>query len=196
MKNEHTIKIISDVFSLYEKFGNADYIGEPVSQLQHMCQAAQLAEAEGYDEEIILAAFFHDIGHLCEHIMNTVPMDQYGVADHETIAGNYLREKGFSGRIAALVENHVQAKRYLTAKMPGYYDKLSAASKQTLSMQGGVMNKEEMETFEKDPLHPLYIKLREWDDTAKLEGQPLPSLDKYKRMAMRHLTGEQTLPEM
>jgi phosphonate degradation associated HDIG domain protein len=193
MQNEHTIKIISEVFSLYEQFGDADYIGEPVSQLQHMCQAAQLAEAEGYDEEIILAAFFHDIGHLCEHIMDTVPMDQYGVADHETIAGNYLRGKGFSGKIAALVENHVQAKRYLTAKTPGYYDKLSTASKQTLSMQGGVMNKEEMEAFEKDPLHPLYIKLREWDDKAKLENQPLPSLEKYKAMAIHHLAGEGTI---
>jgi putative nucleotidyltransferase with HDIG domain len=160
-----------------------------VSQLEHMCQAAQLAESEGYDEEAVLAAFFHDIGHLCEHIMETTPMDQYGVADHENIAGNYLREKGFSERIASMVENHVQAKRYLTAKMPGYYDKLSGASKQTLLKQGGVMNREEMEAFEKDPLHSLYVKLREWDDTAKLEGQPLPSLEKYKTMAIHHLTG-------
>jgi len=57
------------IISLYHQFGNEDYIGEPVSQLEHMCQCAELAEKEGYDEEVILAAFFHDIGHLCEHIM-------------------------------------------------------------------------------------------------------------------------------
>lgn len=187
MQKEQAEKNISEIFSLYEDYGNADYIGEPVSQLEHMCQAAQLAAAEGHEEEIILAAFFHDIGHLCEHIMETTPMDQYGVADHETIAGNYLRQKGFSEKLALLVENHVQAKRYLTYAVSGYYDKLSEASKQTLLKQGGVMTKEEADAYEKDPLLPLYLKLREWDDLAKLEHQPLPLLDEYKRMALRHL---------
>ncbi len=74
---------IALIISLYEKYGNADYIGEPVSQLEHMCQSAQLAEAEGYSEEVILAAFFHDIGHLCEHFMPVAFMGGYGVVDHE-----------------------------------------------------------------------------------------------------------------
>jgi len=56
---------LQEVFSLYEKFGDADYIGEPVSQIEHMSQAAQLAMKEGLDDEVILAAFFHDIGHIC-----------------------------------------------------------------------------------------------------------------------------------
>ena len=60
---------VNEIFGLYQKYGDEDYIGEPVSQVEHMCQAAQLAEAEGYPEEVILAAFFHDIGHFCEHIM-------------------------------------------------------------------------------------------------------------------------------
>ncbi len=38
---------VEDVFAMYEKFGQADYIGEPVSQVEHMVQAAQLAEGEG-----------------------------------------------------------------------------------------------------------------------------------------------------
>jgi len=49
---------IEDIFSLYEKFGKEDYIGEPVSQIEHMCQAAKLAEEESFDDEVILAAFF------------------------------------------------------------------------------------------------------------------------------------------
>lgn len=48
---------IADVFGLYEQYGTADYIGEPVSQLEHMSQAAQLAMAEGVDDEVVLAAF-------------------------------------------------------------------------------------------------------------------------------------------
>ncbi len=164
-----------------------DYIGEPVSQIEHMCQAAQLAEMEGFDDEVVLAAFFHDIGHLCQHIMETHSMDGFGVSDHEIIAGNYLREKGFSEKIARLVESHVQAKRYLTCKNPGYYHQLSAASKVTLERQGGVMNETEAELFEQDHLHLLYIKLREWDDKAKLENIPLPGLERFRQKALYHL---------
>lgn len=52
-----TRDIVEEVFALYAAYGNADYIGEPVSQLEHMSQAAQLAESEGYPPEVILAAF-------------------------------------------------------------------------------------------------------------------------------------------
>lgn len=34
--------IVTEILDLYRKFGNNDYIGEPVSQLEHMSQAAQL----------------------------------------------------------------------------------------------------------------------------------------------------------
>lgn len=189
MHPEHAKAIVAEIFSLYEQHGSDDYIGEPVSQLEHMCQAAQLAEAEGYDEEVILAAFFHDIGHLCEHIMTVSDMNGYGVVDHELLAGKYLRQKGFSEKIARLVESHVQAKRYLTYKIPGYHSRLSDASKMTLEQQGGVMNEEEARFFEEDRNHTLFIKLREWDDMAKLQYQALPSLERYKEMAFRHLMG-------
>jgi 2-amino-1-hydroxyethylphosphonate dioxygenase (glycine-forming) len=187
MTEEQAMLIADELFSLYEKYGSAEYIGEPVSQLEHMCQAALLAEAEGYDNEVILAAFFHDIGHLCEHIMSVKQMQGYGVVDHETLAGAYLREKGFSEKIARLVENHVAAKRYLTYKYPDYYERLSVASKMTLEQQGGRMDETEAGFFEEDSLHPLYISLRKWDDMAKLEHQPLPSLQRYKEMAVQHL---------
>lgn len=187
MNQEKAQKIVDEIFALYDQYGGDDYIGEPVSQLEHMCQAAQLAQAEGHDDEVVLAAFFHDIGHLCEHIMTVGQMDGYGVVDHEILAGNYLRQKGFSGKIVRLVESHVQAKRYLTYKYPDYYSKLSEASKITLEKQGGVMNKTEAELFEQDHLHLLFIKLRQWDDKAKLRHQPVPSLDRYKEMAFYHL---------
>ena len=38
-------QIVDEVFSLYELHGDEDYIGEPVSQLEHMSQAAALAKA-------------------------------------------------------------------------------------------------------------------------------------------------------
>jgi phosphonate degradation associated HDIG domain protein len=187
MTQEEAKAVVNEVFSLYEQYGTEDYIGEPVSQIEHMCQAAQLAESEGFDNEVILAAFFHDIGHLCEHIMPVQQMDGYGVADHEKLGKAYLERKGFSKKIGRLVESHVQAKRYLTYKYPAYYEKLSPASKITLEKQGGVMQEAEARQFEADPLHALFIKLREWDDKAKEEQQPIPSLQKYKDLAYLHL---------
>ena len=90
--------VVNEIFSLYESYGADDYIGEPVSQIEHMCQAAQLAEAEGYDDEVILAAFFHDVGHLCEHVFETKQMDGYGVMDHESLAVSICVKKVFQKR--------------------------------------------------------------------------------------------------
>jgi phosphonate degradation associated HDIG domain protein len=187
MKKEEAEIIVDEIFSLYETHGNADYIGEPVSQLEHMCQAAQLAEEEGYDDEVVLAAFFHDIGHLCEFIMPVELMEGVGVLDHESIGQAYLVNKGFSERVAKLVRSHVEAKRFLTFKFPEYFEKLSDASKLTLQHQGGRMNAEEAEAFETDPMFDLFIKMRTWDDLAKITNKALPDLNRYKQMAVLHL---------
>lgn len=175
------------IFGLYEKHGNEDYIGEPVSQIEHMCQSAQLAEKEGFDEEVILAAFFHDIGHLFAHLQETESMGGFGTKSHEQIGADHLRKLGFSEKIAKLVENHVQAKRYLTYRYPEYYEKLSEASRQTLIYQGGPMNELEARNFETDPLFEASLKMRTWDEEAKLEFIPLPPLRKYREMAARIL---------
>ncbi len=56
---------------LYEKFGDEDYDGEPVSQTSHMIQCALEAIAEGDDNELILGSFLHDIGYLLKHVILT-----------------------------------------------------------------------------------------------------------------------------
>jgi phosphonate degradation associated HDIG domain protein len=175
------------LIGLYQKYGQEDYIGEPVSQIEHMIQCASIAEAEGYNEEVILAALFHDIGHFCEHLMEVKQMDGYGVVDHEKLGADFLRELHFSENIASLVQNHVQAKRYLTYAYPSYYENLSEASRHTLEFQGGMMSKGEAESFEADPLFETHIQLRRWDEMAKIENRSMPSLDHYGDMMIRHL---------
>ena len=165
------------IISLYNQYGGEDYIGEPVSQLEHMQQCAQLAEQEGYDEEVVLPV---------QH------MDGFGIVDHEKLGADFLRSQGFSEKIAQLVQNHVEAKRYLTFRYPEYYEKLSEASKRTLEFQGGRMTAEEAAAFEADPLYELHIKLRRWDEGAKLEHQPLQPMLYYESMMVRHL--QQTIP--
>ena len=177
-------KILQEVFTLYEKFGDTDYIGEPVSQIEHMSQAAQLAMKEGFDDEVVLAAFFHDIGHICVMQNEATSMGGYGVMSHEKIGADYLREKGFPERVAQLVENHVRAKRYLTFKYPEYYNSLSEASKKTLEFQGGVMAGDEAEVFEKDALFETSIRMRKWDELAKEVHVPVLDLEQMRSKAL------------
>jgi phosphonate degradation associated HDIG domain protein len=195
MTTEQAEKITNEIMDLYAGYGGAEYAGEKVSQLEHMAQAAQLAEEQGYDEEVILAAFFHDIGHIAEAAggdgsMSAAreEMDGFGIVDHEALGAEFLRGKGFSKKIARLVESHVEAKRYLTVKDPAYYDQLSEASKKTLEYQGGPMTPEEAEAFEQYPLFDLIIQMRKWDEQAKIEQKPLPDLDHYRQMIFRHLS--------
>ncbi|TFY93391.1 HD domain-containing protein [Pseudomonas nabeulensis] len=176
---------IADVFGLYEQYGRADYIGEPVSQIEHMSQAAQRAMAEGFDDEVVLAAFFHDIGHLCGH--GEENMGGYGVVSHERLGADYLRRAGFSERMAKLVEYHVQAKRYLTFSQPDYYARLSEASRRTLGYQGGVMSAAEAYAFEQDPLCAVSLRMRYWDEHAKEMQVPLLDLEGLKAKARRLL---------
>jgi phosphonate degradation associated HDIG domain protein len=179
--------ITDQVFSLYEKHGDEDYIGEPVSQLEHMAQAASLAESEGFDDEVVLAAFFHDIGHLCAAGLEVESMDGMGAMDHEQLGSSYLLNLGFSDRLAMLVQSHVVAKRYLTFKYPDYYQKLSPASQVTLNFQGGIMSLEEATAFEANPDHELMIRFRFWDDEAKRTNVPVDNISRLKQMSIKHL---------
>lgn len=178
---------VNHIFELYEKHGSEDYIGEPVSQLEHMSQSAVLAIEERWTDEIILAAFFHDIGHLCESANDRNSMDGFGIKDHESLGARYLAAYGFPPAVTQPVANHVKAKRYLTWKDKNYYEQLSLASKETLRMQGGVMSDAEAAEFEKDPHFQSSVTLRLWDDKAKVIGAPLVSLQLLREKALNVL---------
>jgi len=187
MNSFKAVQVADEIMAMYSKHGGEEYAGEKVSQLEHMIQAAQLAEQQGFDEEVILAAFLHDIGHICEAAQGDNEMGGYGIKSHEEIAARFLDEKGFSKKIIRLVQSHVDAKRYLTCRYPEYYEQLSDASKKTLEYQGGKMEEEEAAAFEKDPLFTLIIQMRKWDEQSKIEGQPLPQLEYYHQLLLNHL---------
>lgn len=186
-----TEETIEHVFKIWEDRGQSDYIGEPVSQLEHAAQAAAQAEAAGHDEEVILAAFLHDFGHLCCPLAES--MDGYGTVDHEKVGADHLRDLGFPDRMCRLIESHVAAKRYLTFKNPAYLGRLSEASLMTLTFQGGPMTPEEAAAFEADALFPLFLKMRTWDEQAKEEHVPVPDLSRYRDMTRRVLEQAGTL---
>jgi phosphonate degradation associated HDIG domain protein len=190
MDKQKAQQVTDEIMGYYQDRGGEEYAGEKVTQLEHMVQAAELAEQQGFDEEVVLAAFLHDIGHICNPGHGDNEMDGFGIKDHEEIGADFLKQKGFSKKIVRLVESHVEAKRYLTLKDPAYYDQLSDASKKTLEYQGGRMSEEEAHAFEQYPLFDLIIKMRKWDEQAKIEHKPLPALVHYRKMIQRHLESQ------
>jgi predicted HD phosphohydrolase len=49
------------------------------------------------------------------------------------------------------------------------------------------MTEEEAAAFEQYPLFDLIIKMRKWDEEAKIEQKPLPDLQHYRQMMVHHL---------
>ena len=172
---------LQNLFNLYTKYGNYDYIGEDVSQIEHMTQAAMLAEENNEEKEVIIACFLHDIGHLlC--IDNKLNGDNFGTFNHELVGKDYLYEIGFKYPIPELVYNHVYAKRYLVSKYHKYYKKLSDASIQTLKQQGGPLDEKEMKFFEKDELFKISLRIRTYDEQAKNKDKIIKPVEYYFRL--------------
>ena len=185
---------VAEIIGLYSSHGAAGYIGEPVTQLQHASQAADQARAAGYDDDVVCAAFLHDVGHLCAQDTPHERMGRFGVARHERIGADYLRRHGFSERVVRLVGEHVNAKRYLTFARPDYYARLSDASRHTLDYQGGPMTAAEAAAFEADPLFPLILKMREWDEAAKAEDLTVFPLQRFAELIRGHLERAHAAP--
>lgn len=170
------------IISLFEKYGEKDYIGEEVSQLEHALQAAQLAEDNGEDKDMILAALLHDIGHLLtyESEGDFNKIGEYGIRHHESHGEEWLKRNGVRDPIPELVGSHVISKKWL-CRDKQYYEKLSEASKHTLRDQGGPMTDEEEKEYFSKPLHQKYTQLRLYDDSAKVKGKKTKNLEYFLR---------------
>lgn len=199
-------EVIDAVFDLYKNYGEQDYIGEEVTQLQHALQCGHLAHEEYPDnKEIILGAFLHDVGHMFgfhtkdlestgvtpvfnNYINVDVVVDHLGAHNHEQLGSQFLQKMGFTNLICSIPLNHVNAKRYLVSIDENYYNNLSEASKQTLVQQGGLMSSEDIEKFKNDPNKDLYIKMRHWDDAAKSTSFEYKyNLDYFRELATQLL---------
>lgn len=182
-----TNPIVNEIFTILQSGANLDYIGEPVSQLEHALQCAQQALDAKCDDETILACLLHDIGHLCAD-KNAKQMDGFGIKHHELITGEFLKAKGFSHKTVELAKSHVDAKRYLVFKKGDeYYNKLSDASKETLKRQGGMMTSQEAQLFETDPLFIEKINLRIFDEKAKVKGAKTKDINFFKDLCLKKL---------
>jgi len=155
---------IESLLALYESKGASQYGREAVSQAEHALQAAALAEGEGAAPSLVAAALLHDVGHLLAKDRQADADDQ-----HEQIGWGYLKSQ-FGAAVAEPVRLHVPAKRYLCAVEPDYFAILSPASVRSLELQGGRLTADEAAAFESTPYAADAIRLRRWDDQAKVPG--------------------------
>lgn len=172
------MSIVDEIIELFELRGGDDYFGEPVSQLEHALQAAFLAEQEGASDTLIAAALLHDIGHLAHKLPEDIA--DRGVDDRHEKVGALWLARYFPAAVTEPIRMHVEAKRYLCAVEGGYRCGLSAASIQSLALQGGLMGVEEIREFEAAPYARECLRLRRWDDLAKVEGSKAPGLPQYR----------------
>jgi phosphonate degradation associated HDIG domain protein len=173
----------ADIERLFRDHGHIAYSGEGVTQLEHSLQSAQLAEENGAAETLVTAAFLHDLGHLL-NLQGETPTAR-GIDDqHQYFAIPFLRPL-FPPAVIEPIRLHVDAKRALCALEPGYYEALSEDSKRSLELQGGVYSKAEAEVFAAKPHAADAMKLRRWDDAAKVQGKPTPGLAHYLAIAER-----------
>jgi predicted HD phosphohydrolase len=146
-----------------------------------------LAERAGADAPEIVAALLHDIGHV---FAAPAPAGFEAVYDdkHEVIGALWL-EQCFVCAVSQPVRQHVAAKRYLVATRRDYDDRLAADSALSLKRQGGPMSDDEIDVFRSQPGWEAGVRLRVWDDEAKVWETTLPPLKHFARHLEAALRG-------
>jgi predicted HD phosphohydrolase len=147
-----------DVVALFAAHGAARY-GEDVTQLEHALQCAALARWARADDEVVLAALLHDLGHLVTRAPE-VPGGHHG---------------------------HEGAARYLCTVDPRYATRLSPASAHSLAVQGAALDLEERLALETRPWFGDAVRIRRWDDEAKVAGAFTAPLAAYRPLIERWL---------
>ena len=171
--NLNAKNIVDFIGSIFEKRGDEEYLGEPVTMGQHMLQEATMAEQSRGPDEIIIGTLLHDIGHFISEF-GTFSMEDTEGRYHED-AGAAVLEQFFPKIITDCCRHHVAAKRYLCATDPEYFQKLSTASIHSLNLQGGPMSEAELKDFEKNPNLKKILKVRLYDDAGKIPDMITPS---------------------
>lgn len=174
---------LDDIRMLFDRRGAEQYSGEPVTQLEHALQCAQLAEQAGADDALVTAALLHDLGHLLNDQGESPSLR--GIDDlHQFYALPFLRGL-FAGAVLEPIRWHVDAKRYLCATRAHYHAALSEDSQRSLVLQGGVFTAAQAEEFIARPHAHEAVQLRLWDDQAKAAGLATPPLAHFLARAAR-----------
>lgn len=180
MTGPASVDTIDKLFALLRNcegfYDSLDDDGDPLPVLDHSLQCAALLAAEfPDDEQLQVAGLVHDVGHRIEP----------GASEaHGVIAADAVRPL-LGARVAALVELHVPAKRYLVTVDPSYRDALSDGSTISLARQGGALSADERAELERNPHLDDALALRRCDERAKVPGLAVDGLDRWRPVVER-----------
>jgi phosphonate degradation associated HDIG domain protein len=168
--------VMNEIRAAFARRGNETY-GEGISQLDHALQCAAFAERDGANAALVTATLLHDIGHL----LHDLPADvaDSGIDTQHEASGSAWLSRHFGLAVTEPVRMHVAAKRYLATMEPGYFERLSDASKLSLRLQGGPMSETQAVAFAAEPFFADAIRLRRWDEEGKIVGYHGPALDHF-----------------
>lgn len=167
---------LPEIHHLLEVRGKSQYGMEAINQLQHALQCATQAEEARETTETIVACLLHDLGHLLVDQRDDSARHETCCDDlHQFIALPFLRGF-FPDAVLEPIRLHVDAKRYLCWVDAGYWAALSPASKRSLGLQGGVFSEAEAEKFMMQPFAAEAVRLRRYDDLAKVKDKQVPAL--------------------
>lgn len=178
---------IDQIMDTLRSLGEQRYGRENVSQLAHALQSATLAEQDGATSALITASLLHDMGHLVDKRFE-LGQDKDIDRHHEDIGAAYL-SAWFPEEVTTPIRLHVPAKRYLCAVDDGYFDDLSDASVRSLELQGGAFTPDEADKFIAQPYAKDAVRLRRWDDLAKVPEQKTPALEYFQTHVERVYIG-------
>jgi gamma-butyrobetaine dioxygenase len=165
-----TISATDAVAGLLATAGAREYLGEPVTVLEHLLQAGWLAERAAMPPALVAAALLHDVGHLLEADGSAGLSGaglMAGTDNHHGARGARWLARWFGPEVTEPVRLHVDAKRYLCATEPQYYGLLSEASRHTLAVQGGPMSAAQARQFAASPQAGPAVAIRRLDEAAK-----------------------------
>jgi len=171
-------KVYQEIETIFTTGIAEEYLGEDVKLVEHMLQCGDLAREAGAPDYLIVASLLHDIGHLL--VDDARGAQDSGIDMYHDVVGAKWIEDRFPATVSEPVRLHVAAKRYLVTTNHDYLSKLSHASVQTLYMQGGPLNQEEVIDFISREGAEDAVRVRLWDDLAKVRDKRTSSLADFK----------------
>ena len=176
---------LAPIAALLEHKADGQYGLHDVTQKQHALQSALLAEQDGCSPALVAAALLHDIGHLVHHLGENPAAE--GVDDRHEELGKVYLTRLFGPAVTEPIRLHVAAKRFLVATEPGYAALLAPDSVLSLKLQGGPMSEEEVAAFRVLPHAAAAVRLRRYDDRAKIKDLPTPPVSHFMEYLAREL---------
>lgn len=163
--------------AIYDGRATGQYGLTLINQRAHAVQSGFHARAQCLPASIVVAALLHDIGHMV-HDLGDHPA-ALGIDDkHEDIGADWLK-RYFGPDVTEPIRLHVAAKRYLCTVEPGYLDKLSDDSIESLALQGGKMSDYEVTAYTREPYWKGALALRRIDELAKDPNGTMPQFGEF-----------------